>query len=341
MPNFSTVRVKKLSRANQLEITATLILGASVTLTFNSARSQNVFIEPGMTVATSSTNANQGKYSIRAASDLVLIPVTVVDQQGNYVIGLERDHFRLYDDNEEQTITHFSMDDAPASVGFVFDTSGSMVGKERKSRDAVTSFLKAANPEDEFFLVQFSSYVKLVMGITRDTQELQRRLMLAQPEGSTSLLDAVYFSIREMRNAHNARKALIIVSDGGDNYSRYTLKEIQNAMIEADLQIYAIGLFEPIHVRSRSKEERSGPDLLNRISRETAGRFFEVANIQQLPDVASKIGLALRNQYVLAYKPSEAKHDGRYHHIQVTLAPPEHFSRLQAFWKQSYYAPKD
>lgn len=309
-------------------------------LALSTAQSQNVLVEPRISAVTT-MNDSESKYSIRVTSDLVLIPVTVVDQQDSFITGLEKEHFRLYDEDKEQVITHFVLDDAPVSVGFVFDASGSMLGKERKSQEAVATFLKTANPDDEFLLVEFNYRVRLVMGLTKDTSELQRRLTSLQPEGSTSLLDAVYVAIREMKNAHNARKALIVISDGGDNYSRHTLNEIENAMQEADLQIYAMGIFEPVNVRSRSIEERYGPTLLRQLTEEMAGRFFDVSDVHQLPEVGSKIGLALRNQYVLGYKPSEVKRDGKFHHVQLVLAPPEGNRKLQAFWKRGYYAPKD
>lgn len=328
-------------RVIQLGLTPTMLFFAAAVLALSSARAQNVFDETRETSIPGWTNLNENVYKIRVTSDLVQIPVTVVDQHGKFIPGLEGGQFRVYEDNKEQPITHFAMDDAPVTIGFVFDTSGSMDGKVRKSHEAVATFLKTANRDDEFFLVQFNNRVHLILGMTQRTDELQRSLMATRPSGATSLLDAVYFSIREMKNAHNARKALIIVSDGGDNCSHYTLSEVKDAMRETDIQAYAIGIFEPSNVRFRSVEEATGPSLLKQIAEETAGHFFEVDDVKKLTQIASKISLGLRKQYVLGYMPWEPKHDGEYHRVQVTLQLPKSFPTLQVSWRQGYYAPND
>jgi len=277
---------------------------------------------------------------MRVTSDLVLIPVTVVDRHDSSIVGLEKEQFRLYQDNVEQVITHFSMDDAPMSVGFVFDASGSMTGKLWKSKEAVESFFSIANPDDEFFLVAFNNRVELTVDMTQDTQLLQRRLISLQPQGETALLDGVMFSLQQIKKANNSRKALIIVSDGGDNHSRYTLAEVKSAVREADVQIYAIGIYSR-NGAPRSFEELVGPVLMKDITKDTAGRVFEIGSVDEFPFVASKISLALRNQYVLGYKPSTPQHDGKYHRIRVSLALPKGHPKVQASWRHGYYAPID
>jgi VWFA-related protein len=278
--------------------------------------------------------------SIRVHTELVLIPVTVTDPMNRFVTGLEKEHFRVFEDKTEQAVSHFASEDAPLSVGVVFDTSGSMGAKLQKSRQAVGQFTKLANPEDEFFLVQFSERPELVLGFTHDVEEIQNRLTFTQSRGRTALLDGVYLAINQMKkHARNPRKALLIISDGGDNSSRYTESEIKNLVREADVQIYAIGIFEPVAARGRTAEELSGPSLLSELGEQTGGRHFPVENLNELPDVAAKIGIELRNQYVLGYAPSNQERDGKYRRVQVRLKQPPGLPTLKAFWRLGYYAP--
>ena len=276
--------------------------------------------------------------AIHVNSDLVQIPVTVLDRDDVSVVGLEKEHFRLFEDKVEQVITHFAMEDAPISIGFVFDASASMRDKMQKSREAVTRFLNTVNPDDEFFLAQFNDRIELISDLTNSVQEVRKKLMFIRPTGRTALLDAIQFSIRRLQKANNARKALIIISDGGDNCSRYTMSEIKNLVREADVQIYALGIFDPIEARS-SPEELAGPSLLHEVAKQSGGRLFKIENVNQLPEVASKIGDALRAQYVLGYSPKAMLRDGKYHRVEVKLAPPKGSRKLQASWRRGYYAP--
>jgi VWFA-related protein len=272
-------------------------------------------------------------------SDLVQIPVTVLDRNNASVFGLEKEHFRLFDEKVEQTITHFAMEDAPISIGFVFDASSSMRDKMQKSEEAVTTLLRTANPGDEFFLVRFSDSVELFADLTRSTDEVQKQLSYLRPEGRTALLDAIKFSLRRMEKANNARRALIIISDGADNCSRYTLSELKNLVREMDIQIYALGIFNPFNTKFQSPEELAGPGLLREIAKQSGGRLFEIENVNQLPVVASKIGDALRAQYVLGYSPKAMSPNGKYHRVEVRLSPPRGSGKLQAYWRRGYYAP--
>ncbi|MCP5112284.1 MAG: VWA domain-containing protein, partial [bacterium] len=193
-----------------------------------------------------SGNVNPRPANIRVDSTLVLINVTVTNPLGQAVTGLEAEHFRLFENKEEQAVTQFSSEDAPLSVGLVFDVSGSMGAKLHKSRQAAAQFFKTANPEDEFFLIQFSSRPQMVSPFTRETEEIQNRLAFSQAKGRTALLDALYMAMDHMKKARNPRKAVLVLSDGGDNSSRYTPSEIKNLVREADVQVYAIGIFEPV-----------------------------------------------------------------------------------------------
>jgi VWFA-related protein len=279
------------------------------------------------------------KANIRVESTLVLIPVTVTDPLNRFVTGLEKDNFKLLEDKEPQEITQFSSEDAPLSVGVVFDCSGSMGAKLSKSRQAVSQFFKLANPEDEFFLVQFNDSATLIQPFTSNLAEIQNRLAFTQSKGRTALLDAVYLALHEMKKARNPRKALLLISDGGDNSSRYSESEIKTLVKEADVQIYAIGIFEAPSGRARTPEEREGPALLTEIAEQTGGRQYPVDNLNELPDVAAKIGVELRNQYILGYSPKNVSRDGKYRRVQVRLVQPHGMPILRPFWKQGYYAP--
>jgi VWFA-related protein len=314
---------------------AGLVLSGS----FGKAQTARASIQPE--IDSRATGLEPSEASYRVSSDLVLIPVTVVDGRHGCVTGLAKEHFKLFEDKVEQIISHFNSEDSPVSIGIVFDASGSMEDKVRESREAVNKVLRTANPDDEFFLVQFSDRVDLVVGLTSQTEEVQNRLMWIRPRGGTALLDAIYYSLGQFKHARNPRKALIIISDGGDNSSRFTLGEVKNAVREADVQIYAVGIVEPIGARSRTMEEAAGPALLHDVAEQSGGRMFEIGDVGQLQDVASKIGEELRNQYMLGYVPSNPKHDGKYHKVQVKLVPPKGGPKLRAAWRRGYYAPSE
>jgi Ca-activated chloride channel homolog len=277
--------------------------------------------------------------NIRVDSTLVLIPVSVMDPMNRSVTGLEKEHFRVFEDKVEQDVLQFSSEDSPITVGVVFDASGSMGAKLQKSRQAVAQFFKTANPEDEFFLIQFNDRPQLVVPLTSSTEEIQNQLTFTNAKGRTALLDGVYMAMKTMRKARNPRKAILILSDGGDNSSRYTESEVRNAVREADVQVYAIGIFEPMSGRGRSPEELSGPGLLQELAEQTGGRHFPVENLNELPDVAAKIGIELRNHYVLGYTPKNQERDGKYRRVKVSLKQPPGLPPLRPFFRLGYYAP--
>lgn len=274
----------------------------------------------------------------RARVDLVLVPVTITDPMNRLVTGLEKDNFQVFENKERQQIRHFSSEDAPISLGVIFDVSGSMSNKIDRSKEAVVEFFKTANPQDEFFVVSFSDEPELLSDFTNSVEDIQSRLVLAAPKGRTALLDAIYLAVAKLRSAKYDRKALLIISDGGDNHSRYTEGEINSLIKEADVQIYAIGLFDTV---ARTEEERLGPSLLAEITDVTGGRTFTIDNPNELPDVATKIGIELRNQYVLGYRPTKPVHDGKWHKIKVKLLPPKGLPPLHVYAKTGYYAPSE
>jgi len=277
--------------------------------------------------------------TIRVDVDMVLVNVTVTDPFNRLVTGLEKENFRALEDNTEQEIVHFSGEDVPISIGVIFDMSGSMSNKVDKARLAAVQFFKTANPQDEFFLVSFNDRAQLTSRFTTSVEDLQNRLMYTTAHGRTALLDAVYLGLSQMRGAHNAKKALLIISDGGDNHSRYNEGDIKNYVKEADVQIYAIGIYDPLGYRNRTPEELNGPSLLTEMTEMTGGRAFPVENLNDLPDTAAKIGMELRNQYVLGYKPSNRTRDGKWRKIKVKLRPPKGLPPLSVYAKTGYYSP--
>jgi Ca-activated chloride channel family protein len=271
--------------------------------------------------------------------DLALVNATVTDPFNRLVTGLDPDNFRIFEDNIEQEVVSFSAEDVPISIGVIFDFSGSMANKAAKAREAAIQFFKTANPQDEFFLVSFNERAELTSSFTNSVEDLQSRLMLTAPKGRTALLDAIYLGLSEMRGAHNAKRALLILSDGGDNHSRYNEGDIKRLVKEADTQLYAIGIFDPIGYRNRTLEEGNGPSLLGDVTEMTGGRVFPVEKLEELPDIASKIGMELRNQYVLGYHPSNRTHDARWRKVKIKLRAPRGLPPLTVYAKTGYYAP--
>jgi Ca-activated chloride channel homolog len=270
--------------------------------------------------------------------DLVLVPVTITDPMNRLVTGLEKDNFQLFEGNSKEEIKSFSSEDAPVSLGVIFDSSGSMVSKIERAKDAVVEFFKTANPQDEFFMISFSDEPEMVADFTSSVDDIQSKLIYTLPQKRTALLDAIYMGISKMRQAKYPKKALLIISDGGDNHSRYTENEIKALVKEADVMVYAIGIYDRYF---QTEEERLGPQLLGEVSELTGGRAFTVENPNDLADVATKIGVELRNQYVLGYRPSKGVHDGKWRKIKVKLLPPKGLPPLRVYARTGYYAPEE
>jgi Ca-activated chloride channel homolog len=269
---------------------------------------------------------------------LVLVPVTITDPMNRLVTGLDKENFQLFEGKDVQEIRHFSSEDAPVSIGVIFDMSGSMVSKIERAREAVVEFFKTANPQDEFFMVAFADRPQEVSDFTSSVEDIQGKLVYTVPKGRTALLDAIYLGVSKMRQAKYTKKALLIISDGGDNHSRYTEGEIKSTVKEADVLIYAIGIYD--HYMA-TQEEALGPALLGEVAEVTGGRSFTIDNPNDLADVATKIGIELRNQYVLGYRPKNPGHDGKWRKIKVKLIPPKGLPPLKVYAKTGYYAPSE
>jgi Ca-activated chloride channel homolog len=273
---------------------------------------------------------------MRVDVNLVLVPVTVTDPLNRLVTGLERQDFFVYENNALQKLKTFSSEDAPVSIGIIFDLSGSMTDKINRARNSILEFLHTANPQDEFFVIGFNDRPELITDFTNNIDNIEARLLTVKPGHRTALLDAIYFGLNKMKQAKNERKALLVVSDGGDNRSRYTESEVRAVVRESDVQIYSIGIFDQY---APTREEQLGPILLHDVSEETGGQLFRVDDLADMADIATKISAELRNQYVLGYRSDDAKRDGKWRKLKVKLVPPEGLPQLTVHARTGYYAP--
>jgi len=315
---------------------------------FGQAEVNDVHIQPrevekdkGGEVATQNLVSPSLSAHVRALKvdvDLVLVPVTITDPMNRLVTGLEKENFELFEGGSKEEIRSFSSEDAPVSLGVIFDSSGSMSSKMDRAKDAVVEFFKTANPQDEFFMITFSDEPEVINDFTSSVEDIQGKLVFTVPRRRTALLDAIYMGITKMRQAKYPKKALLIISDGGDNHSRYTESEIKALAKEADVMIYAIGIYDRYFP---TEEERLGPALLGEITELTGGRAFTVENPNDLADVATKIGVELRNQYVLGYRPKIVVRDGKWRKIRVKLLPPKGLPPLRVYARTGYYGPQE
>jgi Ca-activated chloride channel family protein len=251
----------------------------------------------------------------------VLVPAVVTDERDRPLQNLRKEDFRLFEDGVEQNIRYFSGEDGPVSVGILFDTSGSMRYKMQYARAALGRFFETTMPEDDFLLLEFANTPAVVRGFTRDTDEIEHTLDETRTMGATALWDAIYLGLHEMKHARHSRKALLVLTDGGDNDSRYTLRQIRQMARESDVRVFTICLQD----RSRA---------LRGIAKESGGRYYRVRQLEDLPGIAEKIGADLHSQYVLGYMPKNTRADGRFRKIQVKLE-----RGARAFWRRGYYAP--
>jgi Ca-activated chloride channel family protein len=261
---------------------------------------------------------------------VVLVSATVSDTKGRLVAGLERQHFRIWEDDVEQRVEYFSLEDMPLSVGLVFDATGSMAEKLPIARDAATAFLKTSNPRDEYFLIEFSDEPKLVQDFTTDVSRLQRRLFSTYAQGLTPLFDAVHLGLEKITSGKNTKKALLVITDGEDNHSRYTFADIREFTRQQEAQIYAIGLVN----------SRIGQMTIRDLIETTGGRAFFPSSPDQMEDICTRIAIELKNQYLLGYRSKNEARDGKWRQIRVEVNPPKGLPPLAVRARKGYYAPK-
>jgi Ca-activated chloride channel family protein len=275
--------------------------------------------------------------SIRVNVNMALVPVTVVDNFGRNVTGLSQNNFRVIDGSQPRPIASFSREDQPVSVGLVFDCSASMRDKFVTARRGPTELFKQLNDGDESLLVTVSDDPVLRQGLTSKLEDIQNALVFTSPRGATSLVDGVYLGLAQLKKAHNSRKALIVISDGGDNNSRYTMSQLTKLAMEADSRIFTIGL----HDNPQTSEELHGPELLENLARASGGIDYLVRDMNQLGDVMARIGIILHNEYVLGFYPPPDALSGKYRKIKVQLLLPSGLPELHVFSRSGYYAPEN
>lgn len=279
---------------------------------------------------------SQHSTPMRVDVNIVLVPVTVVDAANHPVTSLEKQNFTLFEAGKPQALRYFSIEDSPISVGVLLDLSFSMRDKIETARQALKQFFETANPEDDYFVIGFSDRPALIANTTRSPATIEDELAFAVPNGNTALLDSIYMGLNMLHRARYKRRALVIISDGGDNHSRYTANEIKSLVQEADVEIYALGIFSRVF---KTYEEWAGERLLTGITETTGGHTIKINSLEELPDAAAAISRELRNQYLLGYTPSDGAQDGRWRKIKVKVVPESAGAMLHVFNKQGYLAP--
>jgi len=257
--------------------------------------------------------------SLKVDVDLVLVNATVEDSEGRYVVGLEKENFQVWEDKVGQQVEYFSTEDDPLSVGLIFDASSSMRPTLGYARQAALAFLETADANDEYFLVEFADRAHLTVDTTRDIGKLQEHIMFIPAKGSTALYDAVYLGVEKLRKANNPKRALITITDGDENHSRYTFSSLRDFVREQKVQIFSIGAYGPI----------------NNLVDLTGGYAFHGDG---LADICQKIAVELKNEYVIGYRSTNLAKDGRWRKIQVKVTPPRGISNLHVRYKTGYYA---
>jgi Ca-activated chloride channel homolog len=277
-------------------------------------------------------NIDESHVNLRIDTTLVQVPVEVSDELNRPVSGLDKENFKVFDDKVQQKIITFAMEDDPIAIGLVFDVSGSMGGNVQQTRTAASYFFKTANPGDEFCLVTLSSEAQLTVPLTSNVGNIESQIIFTKGGGSTALLDGIYLGLSEVRRSTKLRKALVIISDGGENNSRYTEGEVLNAIKESDVLIYGIGIFG-----NGMGSNYSDQVLMKDLTKESGGRLFPLSGMP-LKDFADKVVIDLRNRYMLGFSPTNLAKDGRYHRLEVKLVPPKGLPKISAHWKTGYYA---
>jgi Ca-activated chloride channel family protein len=300
---------------------------------------------PADTKQTPSSPANQiqrqlsdrvGQEPIIIDTELVSFTVTVTDPNGRLVTGLDKQHFEAYEDKVKQVITFFNDEDVPVSMGIVFDVSGSMKGKLDRAREALKAFIQTSHNDDDFFLVGFNQRATLLAEFT-DGDTITNKFTLVDPRGQTALYDAAYLGIEKVKQGRHTKRAILLISDGQDNSSRYTYGELRKLLKEAGVQIYCIGIVE-LGGGSGSTLDLQGQSILEEIAQTTGGKAFFPRSAAELEDATTRIALELRHQYSIGYTPTNVKRDGQWHKIKVQVKPPRGLPQLKVQHKEGYYA---
>jgi len=273
---------------------------------------------------------------IKVNSEVVTVTVTVTDDYDRPVTGLRREHFEVFDDKVKQEVEYFSGEDAPISIGILFDVSGSMRTKLERARKALRAFVQTSHDNDDFFLAGFNQSVRLLADFC-DGNALVNKLSMADPRGGTALYDAVYLGTRKVKEGRHAKRALLVISDGQDNSSRFSYRDVRQLIKEAHVMIYCLGIVEE-GVGENSYFDLQGKAILGEIAQSTGGKAFFPHSGDELEDATTRIALELRHQYSLGYIPTNLQRDGKWHKIAVRISPPRGMPKLFVRAKEGYYA---
>lgn len=278
-------------------------------------------------------------FTIRERTELVTLTVTVTDREGRTIEGLSATDLEIYEDKVKQQIEYYRTEDSPISVGVIFDLSGSMQRKLDAARQALKSFVETSHADDEFFLIGFNQRANLLAEYC-DNEGLSDRLNLINAQGNTALYDAIYLGVEKLLQGRHQRRALLIISDGQDNASRYSVGQLRQRLKETDVQLYCIGIERSGTIgKGERREEQRGHMILDDITRLTGGKAFFITSASQLEEAMSRIALELRQQYGLAYTPTNQKRDGRWRKIQVRVNRPDGLKSLIVRAREGYFAP--
>ncbi len=265
--------------------------------------------------------------SLRVDVNRVMVPVIVTDSDDHMVEGLKKQDFRVLEDGVPQDVTEFFENDSPVSVGIVLDSSNSMRNKFDSARQAVAAFLRRGLLGDRSFLIAVHDRPELLHASTSDVEEIEREMKPMQPYGWTALYDSMFLGIDHLKKQPtDLRRVLLVLSDGGDNNSRYTESEIRNLVQESDVRVFTISILE----RSAA---------LEKLAERSGGRAFRVHKIEELVDTAAELSSLVHREYVLGFKPTAKNRDGKYHTVRVELTQLADRARFHTSWRHGYYAP--
>ncbi len=331
LPTNCTIRIAYLS---------TFVLVLALTTPHSAATQGKTDDQKKPEGASASTEQKPGKEldgPVIVHTDLITLTVTVTDMYGRYVSGLNKSAFTVFDEKKPQEITYFSDDDSPVSVGVIFDVSGSMSGdKIRRSRDALGRFIQTSHNSDEYFLIAFNSQAQLLLDKTRDGNALLDKLTFVQTKNNTALYDACYLGVEKVQRGAHTKRALLLISDGQDNNSRYTFNELRRLLKESDVVLYAVGILGGNDAGSALGMEGQG--ILDELASVSGGKAFFPRSIPEMDDIFEQIALELRHQYSIGYKPENFTNDGKWRRIKVKVTPPRGLPRLFVRSKEGYYA---
>jgi len=315
-------------------VAAFLLMALPAVMVARAARSQN---PQENSTEKSEQKTSEKQTTLKIDVDLVLVNATVTDQLNRYVSGLESEHFQIWEDKVEQKVEYFNAEDVPISVGLIVDISGSMKDKIDTARVAANTFLKSGNPEDEYFIVQFANRPELAADFTTDISKLQSKLILTPAKGMTAMYDSVYLGLEKLKEGSNPKKALLLITDGEDNRSRYTFQNVKEFVKEQDVQIYGIGIVDDWN--SQLGAGKTGRAMVEELADLTGGRAFFPDSVYELEDICTKIAVELKNQYVIGYHSTNEAKDGKWRKLRLKVNPPKGIQRLNVRAEQGYYAP--